>query len=128
MSDSRPSNCPFCALPPGRIIDSNGQALAIEDAFPVSRGHTLIISRRHVSDFFELTDAELASMMGLLRKMRDRIREAFHPDGFNLGANVGTAAGQTVFHVHVHLIPRFGGDNPCPEGGIRNVIPGRGTY
>jgi diadenosine tetraphosphate (Ap4A) HIT family hydrolase len=128
MSDSRPNDCPFCTFPPERIIACNAHALAVADGFPVSPGHTLIVSRRHVPDFFELTEAELLGMIGLLREMRNRLLETHHPSGFNLGANIGAAAGQTIFHVHLHLIPRFAGDIDCPEGGIRNVIPGRGRY
>jgi diadenosine tetraphosphate (Ap4A) HIT family hydrolase len=128
MSDSRASDCPFCALFPERIIDSNDHALAVADAFPVSPGHMLIISRRHVPDFFDLTDAEVLAMIALLRAMQSRLQVAVHPDGFNFGVNIGAAAGQTIFHVHIHLIPRFAGDVARPEGGIRNVIPGRGFY
>jgi diadenosine tetraphosphate (Ap4A) HIT family hydrolase len=128
MSDSKPNDCPFCALPPARVLASNTYALALADGFPVSPGHTLIVARRHVPDFFALTQAELFGMIELLREMRNRLAGTLHPDGFNLGVNVGAAAGQTVFHVHLHLIPRFAGDVECPEGGIRNVIPGRGRY
>jgi diadenosine tetraphosphate (Ap4A) HIT family hydrolase len=109
-------------------VESNSHALAVADGFPVAPGHTLIVSRRHVPDLFELTEPELLGMIGLLREMRNRLLETHCPSGFNLGVNIGAAAGQTIFHVHIHLIPRFAGDVDCPEGGIRNVIPGRGRY
>jgi diadenosine tetraphosphate (Ap4A) HIT family hydrolase len=128
MIGSEPSECPFCRVPAGRILDRNELAIAVADGFPVSPGHTLIIPRRHVTDFFDLTEAELLAMATLACTARDRLGETLRPDGFNVGANVGAAAGQTVAHVHIHLIPRFVGDVPAPEGGIRNVIPGKGPY
>jgi diadenosine tetraphosphate (Ap4A) HIT family hydrolase len=128
MSDSPHDACPFCALPVGRVIDSNELALVIEDAFPVSPGHTLIVSRRHVESFFDLTPDEVAAVMELLQRARARLDERHKPDGYNVGVNVGRDAGQTVMHVHVHLIPRYSGDVPSPRGGIRNVMPGKGDY
>ncbi len=128
MSDSSNNACPFCALLAGRVIDSNDLALVIEDAFPVSHGHTLVVSRRHVESFFDLSSDELAAVADLLRRAKARLDERDHPDGYNVGINVGRDAGQTVMHVHVHLIPRYGGDVPAPRGGVRNVIPGKGDY
>jgi len=128
MSESEPSDCPFCCIPVERVIDGNELAFVIADAFPVSPGHTLIVPRRHLTDFFDLTEAEVVAVYALTRSARDRLQENLRPDGFNLGANVGSAAGQTVAHVHLHLIPRFFGDVACPEGGIRNTIPGKGKY
>ncbi len=128
MSDLRASDCPFCLLPPDRVIDSNTYALALAAAFPVSRGHTLVILRRHIASFFELTTDELVAVHELLRSMKNRLEATFKPAGFNIGINVGEAAGQTVFHVHFHLIPRYFGDSPDPKGGVRNVIPGKGNY
>jgi diadenosine tetraphosphate (Ap4A) HIT family hydrolase len=128
MTASTANDCPFCRVPEERIIECNPHAFALADGFPVSPGHTLIVARRHVADFFELADAEMIAVIALLRSARDRLLAALRPDGFNIGANAGAAAGQTVFHVHVHLIPRFAGDVPYPEGGIRNLIPGKGRY
>jgi diadenosine tetraphosphate (Ap4A) HIT family hydrolase len=128
MRDPRAIDCPFCQLPAQRVLDSNAHALAVADAFPVSPGHTLIISRRHVADFFELTEGEEAAVHELLCRMKDRLASTLKPDGWNIGVNVGTVAGQTVLHVHVHLIPRYPGDVADPVGGVRNVIPGRGHY
>jgi diadenosine tetraphosphate (Ap4A) HIT family hydrolase len=128
MSDSTSLECPFCHLGPGRILDENGLAIAFLDAFPVSPGHTLVVPRRHVSDFFDLSAAEIAAIVELVFRMRPRLIAEHGPSGFNVGVNVGAAAGQTVMHAHVHLIPRYLGDVLNPTGGIRNVIPGMGPY
>jgi diadenosine tetraphosphate (Ap4A) HIT family hydrolase len=128
MSDSTSVECVFCHLAPARVLDENDLALAFADAFPVSPGHTLIIPRRHVSDLFELSPAEFAAIQELLFRIRSRLAAEHRPDGFNIGVNVGAAAGQTVPHAHVHLIPRFFGDAAEPQGGVRNVINGKGRY
>ena len=128
MSDSRPTDCPFCSLPAERILKRNALALAVGDAFPVSAGHTLIIPRRHVISFFELTEDEVTAIYRLLRRMRGQLEKDLKPGGYNIGINVGAVSGQTVPHVHVHLIPRHAGDVADPIGGVRNVIPGRGRY
>jgi diadenosine tetraphosphate (Ap4A) HIT family hydrolase len=121
-------NCPLCDLEPSRVLEQNDLALAVPDAFPVSPGHTLVITRRHVADFFELSRTEVAAIMDLVFRLRDRLVAELAPNGFNLGVNSGTAAGQTIMHVHVHLVPRFFADVSQPEGGIRNIIPGKGPY
>lgn len=128
MSDYRPSNCPFCFLPTERILSANAQALAVADAFPVSVGHTLVITRRHVKSFFELSDDEIKAVYELLCQMKNQLDEILMPGGYNIGVNIGTVAGQTVEHVHFHLIPRYSGDVVDPVGGVRNVIPGKGRY
>jgi diadenosine tetraphosphate (Ap4A) HIT family hydrolase len=128
MSDTRPNDCPFCRVPPERIIDSNSCALTVADEFPVSPGHTLVILRRHIASFFELTSEELAAVYELLRRMKSCLDSSLKPGGYNIGVNIGDTAGQTISHVHVHLIPRFIGDVAEPRGGVRNVIPGRGAY
>jgi diadenosine tetraphosphate (Ap4A) HIT family hydrolase len=128
MSDSPADLCPFCTIPAARVIDSNDLAFAVEDAFPVSPGHTLIISRRHVGSIFDLAPEEVVAVMELLGRAKARLDKRDHPDGYNVGVNVGRDAGQTVMHVHVHLIPRCTGDVPAPRGGVRNVIPGKGEY
>ncbi len=122
------TDCPFCQLPTERILDSNAHALAVADAFPVSVGHTLIIPRRHLASFFDLTPDEVAAIYELLQRMKDRLEVAHSPGGYNIGVNVGQTAGQTIFHFHIHLIPRYPGDVADPTGGVRNVIPGRGPY
>jgi diadenosine tetraphosphate (Ap4A) HIT family hydrolase len=128
MSDFSTIDCPFCRLIPDRILASSAQALAVADAFPISAGHTLIIPRRHVASFFELTEDEVAAVHDLLRRMKDRLDEALKPGGYNIGVNIGAESGQTIPHVHVHLIPRYPGDVANPVGGVRNIIPGRGRY
>ena len=123
------ADCPFCALfrgddapPPGR------QAIAIPDGFPLNPGHHLVIPRRHEADFFALTPAEMAAVMSLVSETRTRIERDHRPDGFNVGVNVGHAGGQTIGHVHVHVIPRFEGDVADPRGGVRWLIPDRAVY
>ena len=123
------SPCPFCHLPAERILAADGPCLAFRDGFPVSAGHTLVIPRRHVPSFRELTPEEWAAAHRLAKKLADDLQAA-DPTivGFNFGANDGEAAGQSVFHCHLHLIPRRAGDHPAPRGGIRGVIPGRADY
>jgi diadenosine tetraphosphate (Ap4A) HIT family hydrolase len=122
------NDCLFCQLPSERMIDSNAHALSVEDAYPVSPGHTLVILRRHCSTFFELTSEELLAVYELLQRARSRLDRSLNPAGYNIGVNDGEAAGQTILHLHVHLIPRYNGDVREPEGGVRNVIPGKGKY
>ena len=120
--------CPFCALPVARIVHANDLALAIRDAYPVSRGHTLVIPRRHVARFFDLDPPEREAVFALLDTARRALDAELAPDGYNIGINDGAAAGQTVPHLHVHLIPRFTGDQPDPRGGIRWIFPARADY
>lgn len=122
------NDCPFCNIGNERIIVSNSLAVAFYDGFPVSEGHSLIVPKRHVSSFFDLTDEEKSAMLDLLEKMKVIVDERFHPDGYNIGVNVGESAGQSIFHVHMHLIPRYNGDVPNPRGGVRGVIPGKQNY
>ena len=128
MSDSRPNDCPFCRLPAGRVLEENGQAVAIADAFSVSPGHTLVIPKRHGAGLFELTVDEVMAVYELLGWMKARMDRDLKPAAYNIGINIGEAAGQTVGHSHVHLIPRFCGDVAEPRGGVRNVISGKGPY
>lgn len=121
-------DCPFCCLPAERILAANAHAVALFDAYPVTPGHTLIVSRRHVADYFGLAPEEADSLHSLLRAMHGRLAATYSAGGYNVGVNVGKAAGQTVSHVHLHLIPRYCGDVMDPTGGVRNVIPGRGRY
>ncbi|MBP7868415.1 MAG: HIT family protein [Acidobacteria bacterium] len=122
-------DCPFCDPAPERIVAQNALALALRDGFPVSPGHTLAVPRRHVASWFDATDAERAALLALLDAVRETLlRTERPPDGFNLGINAGEAAGQTVPHLHVHLIPRYRGDVDDPTGGVRFVIPARGNY
>lgn len=121
--------CIFCNLDPNRvIIAQNDLALAFFDAFPVNPGHALIIPKRHVADYFDLTEDEVAAMQALLREVEAILEKRFNPDGYNIGVNVNAAAGQSVFHVHMHLIPRYKGDVENPKGGVRGVIPSKQKY
>jgi diadenosine tetraphosphate (Ap4A) HIT family hydrolase len=106
----------------------NDLAVAFRDGFPVSPGHTLVIPRRHVASFFDTTEAERAALLALLDAAKAGIDEEFHPDAYNVGINDGPAAGQTVPHVHLHLIPRFSGDKEDPRGGVRWIIPDKARY
>jgi diadenosine tetraphosphate (Ap4A) HIT family hydrolase len=120
--------CPFCQLNLSSVIASNAHALALSDGFPVSPGHTLIIPKRHVASFFELTPEEQGVILELLAEMRQRLLTERNPDGFNIGINDGAAAGQTVMHLHIHLIPRHAGDQPDPRGGVRWIFPDKAAY
>jgi diadenosine tetraphosphate (Ap4A) HIT family hydrolase len=110
------------------VIDSSPLWLVIRDAFPISPGHTLIIPKRHVGSFFELEADERAELLALLDKAKAVTDKEFSPQGYNIGINDGAAAGQTVPHLHIHLIPRYQGDRPDPRGGVRWIIPEKADY
>lgn len=128
------SDCPFCSIPAERVFHRGQHIFAIWDAFAVSDGHALLIPNRHVATWFDASDAERAELMAacdiareaIVRRRQDAGMPS--PDGFNIGINVGEAAGQTVFHLHVHVIPRYRGDVPDPRGGVRHVIPSKANY
>ena len=121
--------CLFCEIPQERIIASNGLAYAIRDGFPVTPLHTLIIPKRHAVDYFELTKEELLACNELLHQLKESIIEEDPAVvAFNIGMNAGEAAGQTVFHCHIHLIPRRKGDVENPRGGVRHLMPNKGFY
>jgi diadenosine tetraphosphate (Ap4A) HIT family hydrolase len=122
------TKCAFCALPHERVLGENELAMWILDAHPVSPGHSLIAPKRHVESFFDTTPEERQAMMSLLDRAREHVCASHAPSGYNIGINEGSAAGQTVPHVHVHLIPRFPGDTDNPKGGVRWVIPDRADY
>jgi diadenosine tetraphosphate (Ap4A) HIT family hydrolase len=122
------STCPFCTLPANRIVLENFDGMVIDDGFPISPGHTLIIPRRHVGSFFDLSEAERNSLLSLLEGAKRRLDKQFGPDGYNIGINDGLAAGQTVPHLHIHLIPRFHGDREDPRGGVRWIISEKADY
>jgi diadenosine tetraphosphate (Ap4A) HIT family hydrolase len=120
---------PFLQRSPEDWVASNALAFAIRDAFPVSPGHTLVVPRRLFASWFEATAEERAAIFELVDVVRHQLDASKNPpDGYNIGVNVGVAAGQTVFHLHVHVIPRYRGDVPDPRGGVRHVIPGKGNY
>jgi ATP adenylyltransferase len=122
-------DCIFCNMESSRKIDENDLFYVIRDGFPVTSLHTLIIPKRHVETYFGLTEAEVLSMNILINKHKELIeKEDTTVSGFNIGMNCGEDAGQTVFHCHVHLIPRRKGDMDEPRGGVRGVIPNKRTY
>ena len=122
------TSCPFCSLPRSRVIDENHHGLLIRDGFPVSPGHSLVIPRRHILSLFDTSADELSDLFSLLNRAKQVLASEFHPDGYNVGINDGAAAGQTVPHLHIHLIPRFFGDLSDPRGGVRWVIPEKADY
>ena len=122
-------NCPFCEPDINRIFyDDDPMFLCCWDGFPVSTGHALIIPRRHVATWFEATAQEQESLLKGIEIAKREIEKQYQPDGFNIGINVGEAAGQTVHHLHVHVIPRYKGDVEDPRGGVRYVIPDKANY
>jgi diadenosine tetraphosphate (Ap4A) HIT family hydrolase len=124
------STCPFCRIlsEQASAQDARGLAASFPDAFPISPGHTLVVPKRHVADFFELSANEQHSVWERVAEVRQRLAQEFAPAGFNVGLNAGSAAGQTVPHAHVHVIPRYDGDVSEPRGGVRWVIPGRAAW
>lgn len=122
-------NCPFCSPDPhARIITETATAYAILDKFPVSDGHCLVIPKRHVGSYFDLTVHEQRACWLIVNRCKEIIQKDFNPDGFNIGININECAGQSIFHVHIHLIPRFKGDVENPFGGVRGVVPNRKEY
>ena len=116
-----PNNpCLFCTDPQG-ISLSNELAYSARDSYAVSPGHTVVIPKRHVASFFDLTTDEVAACMALINEEKKLIDAEFKPDGYNIGVNVGQAAGQSIHHVHIHVIPRCEGDVENPQGGVRHV-------
>ena len=128
MSDDRDS-CPFCSLDTEHLLEFDEHAMAFRDGYPVTELHTLIIPKRHMATYFELSEDERKSIHTLLESQRAKIiAEDSSVGGFNIGWNCGEAAGQTIFHAHVHLIPRRQGDVENHRGGVRHLIPGKGHY
>jgi len=122
------NQCPFCSpIVNERIIFEHGSAIALLDAFPVTEGHTLIVPRRHVPDCFCLMDNEAEDIWRLIRRCKDWLMSP-EVAGFNVGVNCGVAAGQTIMHAHVHLIPRRANDTENPRGGVRGVCPEKMSY
>ena len=127
--DYREPDCPFCNPLRDSILSKNELIYAYQDGFPVTEGHTLIIPKRHVSNYFDLGQAEINACTSMLNERRDKALENDKSiDGFNVGVNIDPVAGQTIMHCHVHLIPRRHGDVDDPVGGVRNTIPGKGNY
>lgn len=121
-------DCPFCRLEKNRIRLESEVAVAFLDGFPLTEGHTLVIPKLHIASLFELTEKEQAAVWAMVAEVRAMLTAELQPDGFNVGLNDGTAAGQTVGHAHVHVIPRRHGDVADPRGGVRWIIPDKAAY
>jgi diadenosine tetraphosphate (Ap4A) HIT family hydrolase len=124
----KPNTCTYCNLAPARIFDETALSIAFKDVFPVSPGHTLIIPKRHVESYFDLTNQEREDMTALMIRVKAKLKDELQPHAFNIGINEGFAAGQTVSHINMHLIPRFKGDVPEPRGGIRWIFPDKAVF
>jgi diadenosine tetraphosphate (Ap4A) HIT family hydrolase len=120
--------CPFCNIEPERIIWSSDLVYAIEDGYPVSPGHTLVIPKRHCPTYFDAIPEEQVAIWEAVHAMQARLQSQYAPDGFNVGMNCSEAAGQTVMHTHIHIIPRYKGDVDDPRGGVRWVISDKAKY
>jgi diadenosine tetraphosphate (Ap4A) HIT family hydrolase len=118
----------FTQIDQERIIYRDRYFFIIKDGFPVNPGHLIIISNEVRKDFFDLSDNERTQLVKTIVKAKEIIKEEYEPDGFKIGMNCGETAGQTVFHFHCHLIPRYKGDMDNPRGGVRHVIPSKGNY
>jgi diadenosine tetraphosphate (Ap4A) HIT family hydrolase len=125
MNENKP--CPFCNLEREKILETE-LSFVIYDGFPVNEGHALIIPKRHTANYFDLSLEEQKDCIELLNRVKAIVQEKYNPAGFNVGININEAAGQTVPHLHIHLIPRYEGDVEEPRGGVRGVIPGRKSY
>lgn len=121
-------DCPFCSAADDEVVLGGDGWYAKFDRYPVSPGHLLLIPHRHIATFFEATLEEHVRLLSLIKEGRRYLDDRFHPDGYNIGINCGPAAGQTIMHLHVHLIPRYNGDMPDPRGGVRGVIPEKRMY
>lgn len=129
LSHSNPYNCPFCAPEEEReLLTESASAYAILDKYPVSPGHALIIPKQHLACYFDLSLHTKTALWLMTDRVKNLLTEKYHPDGYNIGVNIGESAGQTIPHVHIHLIPRYAGDVVNPRGGVRGVIPGKGDY
>jgi len=128
MMEEKQENCPFCSISQNEIIKETSLVIVKRDLYPVGKGHSLIIPKRHIASFFETTPAERKDLIDMLEIAKKSLQKDLNPDGFNIGINEGVIAGQTVMHLHIHLIPRYKGDMPDPRGGVRGVIPEKQKY
>jgi diadenosine tetraphosphate (Ap4A) HIT family hydrolase len=117
------SPCELCT--PNEVVFENALAYVCYDSNSVSRGHVLVVPKRHVANFFDMTTEEQSAVLALLNRAHESSHAQHSPDGYNIGVNIGKAGGQSRMHVHVHLIPRYAGDVPDPRGGIRCVLAGK---
>lgn len=128
MAKSTIKPCLFCNMAEERILMRDALAYVVRDSFPVSPGHTLIILKRHVGSLFETTNEERVSMFDLMKQAKDLLDTELHPDAYNIGLNDGAAAGQTISHLHWHLMPRYKGDSKDARGGVRWIFPDKAKY
>lgn len=120
--------CDFTNKDKNTVIEETDLVYARWDNFPASVGHAEVVPKRHVESYFDLTDEEVLPVFGLSKRVKQIIDEKFSPNAYNIGVNDGEAAGRTVHHCHIHLIPRYIGDVENPRGGVRHIIPGKGSY
>lgn len=128
MASSATVDCPFCEVAPERVFHEGRLVRGLWDGFPVSPGHALLVPRRHVATWFDASDDERRELAEAIEPAREAILLRHRPDGFNVGMNLGAAAGQTVPHLHLHVIPRYTGDAADPRGGVRWVVPDKAAY
>lgn len=122
------SSCPFCQIERERVLVESDVALAFLDTYPVTEGHTLVSPRRHLISIYQLSAVEQSALWAIVGEVRALLLQRYAPDAFNIAVNDGVAAGQTVEHAHIHIIPRRMGDVPDPRGGVRNIIPEKARY
>ena len=120
--------CPFCNPDRKKVFYEGAEVIGLWDSFPVSPGHALLITKRHIASWFDATPEEQSGLLSAIDITREEILSLYKPDGFNIGINIGEAAGQTIFHLHIHVIPRYRGDVEDPTGGVRCVIPTKANY
>lgn len=121
-------SCIFCHIKNRDIISEGSFSIAFYDKYPVNPGHVLVVSKRHISEYLDLSSEEKEDMWKLVDIVTDILKEKYAPHGYNIGINIGKTAGQTIFHCHIHIIPRYEGDMDFPEGGVRGVIPEKQKY
>lgn len=126
--DGDMAECPFCKIPSEKMVAHDALTFTVRDTLPVSPGHTLILPKRHIAGIFEATKEEVAALWEAVQQARAQLLKEFSPDGFNIGINDGLASGQTILHLHIHIIPRYKGDMPDPRGGIRWIFPEKAIY
>ncbi len=122
------ADCYFCNPTDDTTVLRNELCYARWDSYPVNEGHMLIVPWRHVADYFEVSEEERSALWEMVNEVKRFLAERYRPDGYNVGINIGQVAGQSVFHVHVHVIPRYEGDMANPRGGVRGVIPEKQKY
>ncbi len=121
-------DCPFCSPPGDEVVISNHAGYVRRDRYPVNHGHMLVIPHRHIGGYFQCDEKEREGLWKLVEEAKGLLDDEISPDGYNIGINIGAAAGQTVMHLHIHLIPRHHGDMDDPRGGVRGVIPDKRIY